>query len=183
MRKIWMGKIVAAITQGAFWPICSALIALSSETLAETATPITDGWRNLRLSASLMRPSRQFIRTLKRTLWIYRCVPCGSPGQTGLRAVLRARLPIDLSTNAPDTGRKRPQRTYNYFNPWWHPYYHNTALHSMQSVTKSVVSALVGIALSQGKFPISSHPVLSSSTKQSSTLMGKRDITLRKSAT
>ena len=34
-----MGKIVAAIAKGAFWPICAALFALSSETLAETTTP------------------------------------------------------------------------------------------------------------------------------------------------
>jgi hypothetical protein len=53
-----------------------------------------------------------------------------------------------------------PSGPYNYFNPWWHPYYRNTALHSMQSVTKSVVSALVGIAISRGEFPDLDTPVL-----------------------
>ena len=53
-----------------------------------------------------------------------------------------------------------PSGPYNYFNPWWHPYYRNTTLHSMQSVTKSVVSALVGIAISRGEFPDLDTPVL-----------------------
>ena len=38
-----MGKIAASIAKGAFWPICAALFALSSEALAETATP--DTWQ------------------------------------------------------------------------------------------------------------------------------------------
>jgi len=53
-----------------------------------------------------------------------------------------------------------PSGPYNYFNSWWHPYYRNTTLHSMQSVTKSVVSALVGIAISRGEFPDLNTPVL-----------------------
>ena len=53
-----------------------------------------------------------------------------------------------------------PSGPYNYFNPWWHPYYRNTTLHSMQSVTKSVVSALVGIAISRGEFPNLDTPVV-----------------------
>ena len=39
---------------------------------------------------------------------------------------------------------------YNYFNPEWHPYYKNTDLHTIQSVTKSVTSALFGIAIDKG---------------------------------
>ena len=53
-----------------------------------------------------------------------------------------------------------PSGPYNYFNPWWHPYYRNTMLHSMQSVTKSVVSAMVGIAISREEFPDLNTPVL-----------------------
>ncbi len=36
---------------------------------------------------------------------------------------------------------------YNYDHPSWHPYYRGTDLHSLQSVTKSVTSAAVGIAI------------------------------------
>ena len=38
---------------------------------------------------------------------------------------------------------------YNYNHPEWHPYYKNTKLHTLQSVTKSVTSILMGIALEE----------------------------------
>lgn len=40
---------------------------------------------------------------------------------------------------------------YNYYDPGWHPYYKDTRLHTMQSVSKSVTSALVGIAIGRGE--------------------------------
>lgn len=39
---------------------------------------------------------------------------------------------------------------YNYDHPDWHPYYRDTDLHTMQSVTKSVTSAALGIAIDEG---------------------------------
>ena len=42
---------------------------------------------------------------------------------------------------------------YNYFDPQWHPYWKRSDLHTMQSVTKSVTSVLVGIALRRGEIP------------------------------
>jgi CubicO group peptidase (beta-lactamase class C family) len=41
---------------------------------------------------------------------------------------------------------------YNYFDPAWHPYYHGTGLHSMQSVSKTVSSIIIGIAVTRGDF-------------------------------
>ncbi|HKV79193.1 MAG TPA: serine hydrolase, partial [Candidatus Sulfotelmatobacter sp.] len=41
---------------------------------------------------------------------------------------------------------------YNYFDPAWHPYYHGTDLHSMQSVSKTVSSVIIGIAVTRGDF-------------------------------
>ena len=41
---------------------------------------------------------------------------------------------------------------YNYFDPEWHPYYHGTDLHTMQSVSKTTSSVIVGIAITQGDF-------------------------------
>jgi Beta-lactamase len=57
--------------------------------------------------------------------------------------------------NARLTGR------YNYFDPEWHPYYHGTDEHTMQSVSKTVTSATIGIAMQRGDFkaPLST-PVL-----------------------
>jgi CubicO group peptidase (beta-lactamase class C family) len=42
---------------------------------------------------------------------------------------------------------------YNYYDPAWHPYYKRTALHNLQSVSKSVTSALIGIAIGRGEIP------------------------------
>src|SRR5215831_9632251 len=42
---------------------------------------------------------------------------------------------------------------YNYYDPGWHPYYKGTKLHTMQSVSKSVTSALIGVAIGEGKIP------------------------------
>jgi CubicO group peptidase (beta-lactamase class C family) len=41
---------------------------------------------------------------------------------------------------------------YNYYDPEWHPY-RDGDLHTMQSVSKSVTSALVGIAIGRGEIP------------------------------
>ena len=41
---------------------------------------------------------------------------------------------------------------YNYYDPDWHPY-RDGDLHTMQSVSKSVTSSLVGIAIGQGRIP------------------------------
>src|SRR5712675_3371100 len=41
---------------------------------------------------------------------------------------------------------------YNYFDPAWHPYYQGSDLHTMQSVSKTVSSITVGIAITRGDF-------------------------------
>jgi len=41
---------------------------------------------------------------------------------------------------------------YNYFDPSWHPYYHGTQAHSMQSVSKTVTSVTIGAAMQRGDF-------------------------------
>ena len=54
-----------------------------------------------------------------------------------------------LFASAPD----RSPGPYNYYDPEWHPYYQRGPLHTMQSVTKSVTSALIGIAIQRGEIP------------------------------
>ncbi len=39
---------------------------------------------------------------------------------------------------------------YNYDHPDWHPYYEYSDLHSLQSVTKTITSILLGIAIDEG---------------------------------
>lgn len=42
---------------------------------------------------------------------------------------------------------------YNYYDPAWHPWYQRGDLHTLQSVSKSVTSALIGIAIGRGEIP------------------------------
>lgn len=50
---------------------------------------------------------------------------------------------------------------YNYFDPAWHPYYHGTDLHTMQSISKTVTSVIYGVAITRGDFKASlDTPVL-----------------------
>jgi CubicO group peptidase (beta-lactamase class C family) len=53
-----------------------------------------------------------------------------------------------------------PTGPYNYFNPWWHPYYRRGDLHSMQSVTKTVTSVVIGVARTRKEFPDLDTPIL-----------------------
>ncbi|MFL5612989.1 MAG: serine hydrolase domain-containing protein [Gemmatimonadaceae bacterium] len=50
---------------------------------------------------------------------------------------------------------------YNYYNAWWHPYYRRGDLHSLQSVTKTITSMIIGTAVTRGDFPSLDTPVLS----------------------
>jgi CubicO group peptidase (beta-lactamase class C family) len=53
-----------------------------------------------------------------------------------------------------------PSGPYNYFNPWWHPFYRRGDLHTMQSVTKTVTSVVIGVATARKEFPPLDTPVL-----------------------
>jgi CubicO group peptidase (beta-lactamase class C family) len=49
---------------------------------------------------------------------------------------------------------------YNYDDPEWHPYYQRSNLHSLQSVTKSITSVALGIAIDEGKLgDVNIHPM------------------------
>lgn len=50
---------------------------------------------------------------------------------------------------------------YNYFSAWWHPYYRRGELHTLQSVTKTITSVVIGTAVTRGEFPSLDTPVLS----------------------
>ena len=180
-----MGKIVAAIAKGAFWPICAALFALSSETLAETTTP--NNWQlaqpaTVSLSDEALEAVHQDIKSGR-----YGYIDAflvARQGKLVYEQYYEHDYPSIYRQEAATPGAlvvNDPSGPYNYFNPWWHPYYRNTALYSMQSVTKSVVSALVGIALSQGEFPDLDTPVLQffDETVVKNVDGRKRDITLR----
>jgi CubicO group peptidase (beta-lactamase class C family) len=72
--------------------------------------------------------------------------------------------------------------SYNYFDPAWHPYYYGSDLHSMQSVSKTVSSIILGVAVTRGDFKSSlDTPLLHyfDVTKVKNVDDRKRRITLR----
>ena len=50
-------------------------------------------------------------------------------------------------------GRDQKRGQYNYYDTDWHPWHQGSGLHTMQSVSKSVTSALIGIAIGRGEIP------------------------------
>ena len=74
-----------------------------------------------------------------------------------------------------------PGGPYNYYNRWWHPYYHNSDLHSLQSVTKTITSVIIGVARTRKDFPDISTPVLNffDTTKVKNIDDRKRRLTVR----
>lgn len=50
---------------------------------------------------------------------------------------------------------------FNYYHPEFHPYYRSWDVHTLQSVTKSVTSALIGIAIRRGEIAGTQVPLLS----------------------
>jgi CubicO group peptidase (beta-lactamase class C family) len=62
-----------------------------------------------------------------------------------------------MFSSAPDQTRG----PYNYYDPNWHPYYQGGKLHTIQSISKSVTSALIGIAIRRGEIPGVDTKVLS----------------------
>jgi CubicO group peptidase (beta-lactamase class C family) len=49
---------------------------------------------------------------------------------------------------------------YNYYHPDWHPFFKGSEVHTLQSVTKSVTSLLIGIAIGEGKIEGTSAPAM-----------------------
>lgn len=82
----------------------------------------------------------------------------GSRGQiTGMLVIRHGRVVFDKAYShdfdALFAGRDPVRGAYNYYDPDWHPFYQHGRLHTMQSVSKSVTSALVGIAIGRGELP------------------------------
>lgn len=50
---------------------------------------------------------------------------------------------------------------YNYLHPDWHPFIKGRRVHTLQSITKSVTSAVIGAAIHQGKIRGVETPLLS----------------------
>lgn len=75
------------------------------------------------------------------------------------KVVFERRYARDYVSQNPEPARA--SHPYNYHDPKWHPWYHgDTDLHTMQSVSKSVLAVLYGIAQQQGLLPALDTPAL-----------------------
>jgi CubicO group peptidase (beta-lactamase class C family) len=69
---------------------------------------------------------------------------------------------------------------YNYFSAEFHPYFQHSDLHTMQSVSKTVTSVTIGIALLRKEFPVElDAPILKYFDNVANVDDRKRRITLR----
>jgi CubicO group peptidase (beta-lactamase class C family) len=75
------------------------------------------------------------------------------------KLVVSERYPRDYRQLS-STFDMRPHQ-FNYQHPDWHPYYMGQDVHSLQSITKSVTSSLIGIAIGRGEVEGVEVPVLS----------------------
>ena len=74
-----------------------------------------------------------------------------------------------------------PTGPYNYYAAWWHPFYRKGDLHTLQSVTKTVTSVVIGTAVTRGEFPSIDTPIITflDTTKIRNLDDRKRRITIR----
>jgi CubicO group peptidase (beta-lactamase class C family) len=128
--------------------LCALLAASAS---AETPGAIwpTRAWPESAPLAQGLDPAR--LEAFDREL------ASGSHGYVDGMLVVRHGFVVFERSYAHDYDRlfagKGPGGLYNYYDPEWHPYWKRTALHTMQSVSKSVTSALVGVAMRRGEIP------------------------------
>jgi CubicO group peptidase (beta-lactamase class C family) len=127
------------------FPLVIGLAALVS---ADAAWP-TKGWPESTPEAQGM--DRAPLDALDREL------ASGNHGYVdGMLVIRHARVVFEKSyDHSADYARlfvgKGEPGIYNYYDPSWHPYTKGSRLHTMQSVSKSVTSALVGIAIRRGE--------------------------------
>lgn len=67
----------------------------------------------------------------------------------------------DYAALAVADGRDTTHHIYNYDDPRWHPWYEGTDLHTLQSVTKSITSLALGIAVDEGHIDGVAVPAMS----------------------
>ena len=75
------------------------------------------------------------------------------------RVVIDRHYPHDY--RALTAGRDMTPHQFNYDHPDWHPFFQGTKLHTMQSVTKSFTSTLIGAAIHRGEIKGTDVPALS----------------------
>jgi CubicO group peptidase (beta-lactamase class C family) len=138
------------------WPTASpASVGLDSTILAALEADLTSGRHGLVDGFAVVRNGR--------LAW-------SSQWRRNYDSVYTALAPTD-----------RRDHQFNYDHPDWHPWYQRSDLHTLQSVTKSVTSILVGIAIDRGEIGSIDLPITTwfDTTTMANLDERKRRITLR----
>lgn len=149
MSRTVLGVALLAITGAGACNSPASAPATATATTAEVPWP-TKGWPTSTPQAEGLDPAP--LAKLDADF------AAGAHGQvTGMLVIRHGKVVLDKTYthdfDALFEGRDPSRGPYNYYDPDWHPYYRHGALHTMQSVSKSVTSALVGIAIRRGEIP------------------------------
>ncbi|HEX6126558.1 MAG TPA: serine hydrolase [Pyrinomonadaceae bacterium] len=104
------------------------------------------------------------------------------------KLVFDRRYPHDYATIYGAEAKKQsplnphdPTGPYNYYNSWWHPWYQRGDLHTLQSVSKTITSMIIGVARTRKEFPDLDTPVMNffDASKVANVDERKRRMTIR----
>jgi CubicO group peptidase (beta-lactamase class C family) len=137
---------------------CLVLALASEHGWAQAAPWPTNGW-------ATSTPAAQGLRSEPLDS-LHRDIAADKYGNVDRLVIIRngylvrsERYPRDY--RAISAGTDTTSHQFNYQHPDWHPYYHGRDVHTLQSVTKSVTSALIGIAIDRKEIPGVDTPLLS----------------------
>ena len=142
--------------------ICAAILALAAACGEQPTTPTADepvaggptpsaagGWK--RASEARLAPVADMLAQLEADIT--------SPKYGNLdrlliihRDEIIADIERDVDYDALTAGQVTRSHPFNYQDPAWHPFYQDTDLHTLQSITKSITSMAVGLAITRGEF-------------------------------
>jgi len=145
---------------GAIVAVAALLLAPAAEPAAgnQTASWPTNGWPRATPAAQGLDPA-----PLDR---LHQEIAAGKFGNIDRLVVVRNGHLVVSERYARDyrslgRGRDTASHQFNYYHPDWHPYYKGREVHTLQSVTKSVTSILIGIAIRRGEIKSVETPLLS----------------------
>lgn len=91
----------------------------------------------------------------QRLIELHRQIAAGKYGYVDKMLVIRNGRTVFDETYFRDydklNSNSEPPGQYNYNDPAWHPFYRDTELHTLQSVTKSITALAIGIAIDRGE--------------------------------
>jgi CubicO group peptidase (beta-lactamase class C family) len=120
-------------TAGSEWPVAKpAAVGLDAGALAALDADIAAGKYGLVDTLLVIRDGKQALA---------RAYPHDYENIYG--GLAKREGPLNHDVNGP----------YNYFSTQFHPYYRHSGLHTMQSVSKTVTSITIGIAMGRKEFP------------------------------